>query len=94
MAKVTIRGKAKNVAKALGAGKSYYLHTLDGWPASFYKGEGVLFSGRIKLATSLRQIQREQQESRRIRVARGMWEQERYGYKIVVTPTSTRANDR
>jgi hypothetical protein len=82
MAKVTIKGKVKNVAKALGSGKTYYLHTLDGWPASFFRGEGILFCSRITLATSLRQIRREQNESRRIRPN----EPERYGYKLCVTP--------
>lgn len=86
MAKVTIKGKAKNIAKALGSGRTYYLHTLDNMPAAFYKGQGVLFSGRIALASSLRQIRLEQQESRRIRVRKGMLETERYGYRIVVTP--------
>ena len=90
MAKVTITGKAKNIAKMLGGQRTYYMHILDGWPASFYKGQGVLFSGKITLAHSLNQIRREQAESRRIRLKKGLHEAERYGYKLIVVPPSTR----
>ena len=89
MAKVTIKGSAKNIAKLLGGQRTLYMHTLDGWPASFFKGEGVLFCNRITIASSLRQIRVEQDESQRIRTHKGITGKERYGYKLIVIPPST-----
>lgn len=66
--------------------KNYYMHTIDAFPASFYKGQGVLFSSYVVLATSLRQIRSEQAESRRIRVKKGWNDSMNYGYKRVVLP--------
>ena len=69
--------------------KNYYMHTLDYRPATFYKRQGVLFGTPIVLATSLRQIRREQKESRDIFRSKGHFENIVYGYKRVVVPTST-----
>lgn len=63
-----------------------YMHTLDGQPASFYPRDGVCFtSKRIRLATSLRQIRREQAECRKLCAGKwgiGEW---RYGYVTIAT---------
>lgn len=64
--------------------KNFYMHTLDGRPASFYKGQGVLYTGTVELATSLRQIRAEQRESRAIFARRKMIENVTYGYVRVV----------
>ena len=82
MTKVTIKGTAKNISKLLAG--PFYIHTLDSIPASFFKGQGVLYSGRITAVRSLRQLRREQQEDRRIRTKRGIADTGRYGYRLVM----------
>ena len=69
--------------------KNYYMHMLDSYPASFYRGQGVLFGVPIVLATSLRQLRREQRESRAIFARKGVAETVKYGYRRVIVPTST-----
>lgn len=67
----------------------YYLHTLNGRPA-FFDGEAVYlmpFYGKPgALATSLRQIRREQQASRRFVSANFPPDTHAYDYVRVVLP--------
>lgn len=63
---------------------TYYMHTLNNHPAGFFEGRSVCYAGkRIPLAYSLRQIQREQQVSKR-------WHGDepdlKYGYVTVIVP--------
>ena len=64
--------------------KTYYLHTLDGQPADF-SGEQVCYAVHYgkpnKLATSLKQIRREQQASREYRERIGFENDCEYGYR-------------
>lgn len=61
-----------------------YMHTLEGQPASFYKGNGVCFAHkRIRLATSLRQIRREQAACRAMREKEKTRNDFKYGYVTV-----------
>lgn len=63
---------------------TYYMHTLDGHPAGFYDGRAVCFAHkRIKLATSLHQIRREQAISRANDDNRAEFN---YGYVTVLVP--------
>ena len=62
-----------------------YMHTLDGMPAQFYTGQGICFNNkRVALVDGLRQIRKEQKESRRIDVRQSR-DTLRYGY-ITVRP--------
>lgn len=66
-----------------------YMHTLDGKPATFTDGERVVFSSRIKLADSLKQIRREQFISKNSyrRLAHdgeNTFDSVEYGYTLVV----------
>lgn len=60
--------------------KSYYMHTLDGKPACF-DGWQVCFgmNGR-RVASSLKQIRREQHESTANRTAAGLQDHDTMGY--------------
>jgi hypothetical protein len=63
---------------------TYYMHTLDGMPAGFFDGRRVCFTRkRVPLATSLRQIRREQAISKANDDDRVQFE---YGYVTVTTP--------
>lgn len=66
---------------------TYYLHTLDGCPATFMDGHLVFAHLRIKPATSLRQIRREQAASREWDAAfdkrAGKQPPMRYGYVTI-----------
>lgn len=63
-----------------------YMHTLNDMPASFFTRSGVCFTNkRIRLATSLRQIRREQKLSREIHFPDNF----KYGY-VTVTGVALR----
>lgn len=67
-----------------------YMHTLDGRPASYTERCGICFeTRRIRLATSLRQIRREQAIDKKRRIEEGFLnETTKYGY-ATVAPSST-----
>jgi len=62
----------------------YYIHTLDGQPATFDGGQ-VCFASYYgepnRLATSLKQIREEQQASKTLRRSEGSEDACEYGYR-------------
>jgi hypothetical protein len=73
--------------------KTYYLHTLDGMPA-FFDGDQIVFTvpggwhrNQQKLCTSLRQIRRQHEDSKRWREAQGFEEHTEHDYARVVVPS-------
>lgn len=77
--------------------RTMYMHTLDGEPASYEEcSDGsphIYFVGgrnKVKLATSLRQIRREQEASmeaaRESQYGTEWADSERYGYVLVEVP--------
>lgn len=68
-----------------------YMHTLDGQPACFYRNNGICFAHKgIKLATSLRQIRREQAEDFRIRAGYVSGSNFKHGYVTIASPSGDR----
>ena len=70
-----------------------YMHTLDGQPASYFLGSGVCFTNKsIKLATSLRQIRREQKITQDDRRRNNLPDEFRYGYVTIRSPAAGERN--
>ena len=68
-----------------------YMHTLDGRPASYTERCGLCYERKgIRLATSLRQIRREQATDKRRRIGEGFLNETTYGYVTVLSSASTR----
>jgi hypothetical protein len=69
--------------------RTYYLHTINGQPGQYVKGQGVCYAsffGRPNpLAASLAQIRREQRESGVRDQENGQTGQFKYGYIRVTT---------
>jgi hypothetical protein len=68
---------------------TYYMHTLDGQPASFAEKDGGIFfpsgNAKVRLVRSLATIRREQNSDREWCAARGVAPL-RYGYVRVEVP--------
>lgn len=68
---------------------TYYLHTLNGLPAVYIKGQGICFASFYgppnRLARSLKQIRQEQRESGQRDMEMGQTGEFKYGY-IRVSP--------
>lgn len=77
----------------------YYLHTINDKPAAFYPDQGQIchltFYGEAgPLATSLRQIKREQAASKRYRVKNGYSNlPDKYGHRRLSVPEQTPTED-
>lgn len=71
--------------------QTYYLHTINGKPATYYPGDQICYVTKYGdagvLVKSLRQIRREQKASIKFRQSKGIPEDgSDYGYRRVRVP--------